>query len=398
MPHSADDRTGARIARYRKQRGLTQQGLSMRANVSKSLLSKVECGQKPASQALIAACARALNITTSDLLGQPYIEELRRDRMDALLNPIRIGMENWDVPHDWDTSPRPVALIRADIDRALLQRRHADFMDMARALPALIDECVHAVHINHGEERRQAYESMAWAFRCVFTLAWGFGYLDLATVALDRIALAAPLADEPGLVAMHAYLRAQTVLSSGRYATGLWVVDQALRGMEGLDARHPGGLQAMAGVLQLRAAVLAGRAKDSDHADARLDEAGRLARQTGELADYGVAWGPTNVGVHAVAISLELEEYGQAIERARNVRLPRGWDRSRAGHHWMDLGRANAWDGNPEDALTCLLKARRIAPQQTRYHPTVRDTVLTLKRREQTRSSNLAEYAEWVGV
>ncbi|MFF3379931.1 helix-turn-helix domain-containing protein [Streptomyces sp. NPDC002680] len=47
------------MARIRKQRGLAQQGLAMRSNISKSLLSKVECGQKPASPALVAACARA---------------------------------------------------------------------------------------------------------------------------------------------------------------------------------------------------------------------------------------------------------------------------------------------------------------------------------------------------
>ncbi|MEY2231454.1 helix-turn-helix domain-containing protein [Streptomyces sp. BF23-19] len=58
---------GARIARIRKQRGLTQQGLAKRAHLSKSLLSKVECGQKPASPALVAACARALDVSTSDL-------------------------------------------------------------------------------------------------------------------------------------------------------------------------------------------------------------------------------------------------------------------------------------------------------------------------------------------
>jgi transcriptional regulator with XRE-family HTH domain len=83
VPQSIEEHTGARIARIRKQRGLLQQGLAHRANVSKSLLSKVECGQKPASPALIAACARALGVSTSDLLGQPYAEELRRDRMDA---------------------------------------------------------------------------------------------------------------------------------------------------------------------------------------------------------------------------------------------------------------------------------------------------------------------------
>jgi transcriptional regulator with XRE-family HTH domain len=91
VSQSVEEHTGSRIARIRKQRGLTQQGLAMRAHVSKSLLSKVECGQKPASPAFVATCARALGVSTSDLLGQPYAEELRRDRMDALISRFGKG-------------------------------------------------------------------------------------------------------------------------------------------------------------------------------------------------------------------------------------------------------------------------------------------------------------------
>lgn len=398
MPDGTDEHVGARIARFRKQRGLLQQGLAMRANISKSLLSKVECGQKPASAALVAACARALNVTTSDLLGQPYADELRRDRLDNLIHPIRIGMENWDVPHDQETPPRPISLIRADVQRLLIQRREADYTPMARDLPGAIDELVHAVHVTTGEEQRQAYESLGNAFRCIFTLAWNFGYIDLATVALDRIALLAPRADEPGLAAMHAYLRAQTILSSGRYDVGMLVVDRALRELDGQEGRRPESVLALRGSLHLRAAVIAGRSKNTDHANARLAEARSLAETTGDLPDYGLTWGTPNVGVHAVAIACELDQWDRAIEIAEGVHIPHGWSRSRAGHHWMDLGRAYFWAGNPEQALDCLQRARRIAPQQTRYHPTVRETVLALKRQERVRSGSLAQYAEWVGI
>ncbi|MEU6550197.1 helix-turn-helix transcriptional regulator [Streptomyces sp. NPDC046915] len=398
MPQRTEEHIGARVARIRKQRGLTQQGLAMRAHVSKSLLSKVECGQKPASPALVASCARALGVSTSELLGQPYADELRRDRMDALIQPIREGMENWDIPLDWETAPRPAALIWTDVQRALEQRRQAQYTDMVQALPVLIDESVQAIHTSTGEERRLAYECLAETFRCVFTVAWKLGFLDLATVALDRLAWTAPRADEPGLAAMHAFLRAQTTMSSGRYDVGLRVVDRGLRDLDGQQSRRPAGIEAMRGMLHLRAATIAGRMKDRAHADARLTEARALARATGELPDFGVTWGPVNVGVHTVAIASEADDFGRAIELAEDVRIPRGWTRSRAGHHWMDLGRAHAWEGHPEQALDCLHQARRIAPQQTRYHPTVRETVLALTRQERTRSHSLAQYAEWVGI
>lgn len=130
--------------------------------------------------------------------------------MDALIQPIREGLELWDVALDWETAPRPVELIRTDVDRALVQRRQAQYTDMVHELPGLIDESVQAVHGSSGEAQRLAYECLAGTFRCVFTVAWNFGYVDLATVALDRLAWAAPHADEPGLAAMYPYLRAQT--------------------------------------------------------------------------------------------------------------------------------------------------------------------------------------------
>ncbi|MDT0308276.1 helix-turn-helix transcriptional regulator [Streptomyces sp. DSM 44917] len=389
---------GARIAYYRKRRGLLQQGLAMRANVSKSLLSKVECGQRPASKALIAACARALNVTPADLLGQPYADELNRAGLEVVIQPLRIAMENWDVPLDWETRPRPVALIRSDVDQALEQRRQAKYLEMAQSLPGLMDECVHAVHTTTGEERRIAYECLAGTYRCVFTLAWALGYLDLATVAVGRLAWAAPLADEPAFAALHAYIRSQTNMGSGRYDLGMRVVDRALRDLDRVDSRRPVGLQAMRGMLHLRAAEIAGRAADPDLAEVRLAEAGGIARQTGEVPDWGMTFGPTNVGVHGVAIAVDLYEFGQAVDRAQDVRIPRGWTKSRAGHHWMDLAKAHAWAGDAAAALDCLARARRAAPQLMRYHPTTRETVVHLRKQERVRSGPLADLAGWIGL
>ena len=47
------DRIGARVARLRKGRGLSQIGLARRAGMSHSLLSKVEAGHVPASPVFI---------------------------------------------------------------------------------------------------------------------------------------------------------------------------------------------------------------------------------------------------------------------------------------------------------------------------------------------------------
>jgi transcriptional regulator with XRE-family HTH domain len=77
MPSIGDERTGARIATYRKLRGLTQRGLALRANVAYSTLTKIESGHSMAQPAVVAAIARALSVNVTQLTGQPYINELR---------------------------------------------------------------------------------------------------------------------------------------------------------------------------------------------------------------------------------------------------------------------------------------------------------------------------------
>lgn len=63
---------GARIARLRKARGLTQAGLALRANVSYSLVTKVETGHRPASAAFIGAVAQAMRADQAEVTGASF--------------------------------------------------------------------------------------------------------------------------------------------------------------------------------------------------------------------------------------------------------------------------------------------------------------------------------------
>ncbi|WP_040832869.1 helix-turn-helix domain-containing protein [Nocardia brevicatena] len=63
---------GDRVAELRKIRGITQHGLARQASVSYSLLRKVERGERPASPTFVAAVARALSVSVTDITEQPY--------------------------------------------------------------------------------------------------------------------------------------------------------------------------------------------------------------------------------------------------------------------------------------------------------------------------------------
>jgi hypothetical protein len=78
--------------------------------------------------------------------------------------------------------------------------------------------------------------------------------------------------------------------------------------------------------------------------------------------------------------------------------MPTGYPPDRIGHHHIDAARAQLLTGDNDGAMTSLLKARQIAPQKARYHPSVRETIASLVHASRHVPDNLIGYANWVGV
>jgi hypothetical protein len=95
---------------------------------------------------------------------------------------------------------------------------------------------------------------------------------------------------------------------------------------------------------------------------------------------------------------VELCDGATAISHAQHVHIPRTTQPERVGHHHIDLARGRLWHGDRRGALEDLLTARSIAPQQTRYHPMVRETLHALARAERRATGSLRELAAWVGI
>ncbi len=61
---------GKNILRIRKQRGMSAVELARKAGINQSYLSQIENGKRSPSTAVLSRIARALNLTTSELLGE----------------------------------------------------------------------------------------------------------------------------------------------------------------------------------------------------------------------------------------------------------------------------------------------------------------------------------------
>lgn len=151
--------------------------------------------------------------------------------------------------------------------------------------------------------------------------------------------------------------------------------------------------------MHLRSAIIAARQHDAGTSDVHLAEAHELASHLPLHANfYDTALCIPNVHIHSVAAAVEMQNGTTAVARDANNPLPPGTMRSRVAHHNIDLGRAWLLHGDHNNALQALNTARRIAPQQTRYHPMVAETVLTLARVERRWSDTLSAFAAWMGI
>ncbi|MCX4682615.1 helix-turn-helix domain-containing protein [Streptomyces sp. NBC_01433] len=394
MPAHPHDHTGQRIKRLRAERHLTQQALSDLSQVPYSTLTKTEQGVLPASPHLIAAVARALHVEVATVTGQPYLTELRADELDILIQPIREALDVYDLGADPEIAPRPHQLLRDDAEQLLVAVRAGEIKQAASQLPGLIIETTTAAH---GAGSTEGWLLLASYYRTAYDVTSKLGYPDLATIALSRMEWAAERGSDAVVGGMYRYMRALTYLRAGQYRTGDRLIHM---GLSILGQADPGrDRDVLTGQLHLGAAVMAGRAKDRAAADGHLAAAHRIAQSTGDASDvHWLSFGPTNVAVHRVSVLAELDEYGEAAQIGRAVAMPQKWPASRQSHHFAELARAQMWDGALDDAFSNLRRARKAAPQQARYHQTVRETYSGLEAAKRQLPDSFLSFGSWLSA
>ena len=368
---------GQGIAHARKLRGLTQEQLAVAVPCSKSLVAQVERSHKPATQAFITAVANALNVDFTELTGQPYRgRTAATDRIHRSISDIRHALAYWDVPPELATPPRPLDELARDVAQVRRFRMEASYVQLGAMLPALIKELTYHVHTLTGTEQARAFRLLAEAYTAVDSMAYKLGYMDLFTLAVERMAWAAQQADDPLLRPVAAMRRSSVFLATGGWDGGMTLLARA--GRE-IDDDTDDATLSVRGTMHLRSAILASRAGRDSAAWESLGEAAEVSGRLGhDTKDYGLLFGPTNVSIHGVAVAVELGDADEAIRRGADLELPPRLPRERSSHHFIDMSRAWLWEGKPDKALAAVTTAERLAPQRTRYHPMARQTVSQL--------------------
>jgi transcriptional regulator with XRE-family HTH domain len=392
-----DDSIGARIAAERKLRGLTQEQLAHRAHVSLSLLRKVEQGSRQVTHQLLASVAAGLGVERNELTGQPYRSGDRKvDAVHDLIPDIRRELVAYRRPPLVDRDVLPIGALRARVAEVSRARHKVDLTALGTVLPLALADLRAAVWDSTGTQREQLMGLLAEVYYGARQFVSKLGYPDLALLVADRYEWAAEQSADPLALALAGVLRAGELdaVADTRGARDVMTAT--------LDRITPGddeGTLSVHGFLHLMAAYMSAHAGDADDTWSHWRAADELAGRLGRDADaYRLAFGPTNVAIWGTALGVELMDGAKAVERAQNVRMTAQTPPERQGHHFIDLARGQLMNGDVAGALKSMFTARRIAPQQTRYHPLARETVYALARAERRSTESLRGFAAWMGV
>ncbi|GAB3209861.1 helix-turn-helix transcriptional regulator [Marinactinospora endophytica] len=369
---TTSESVGRRLARARKRRSLTQEGLAQRSRYSRSHIAQVERGHKVATPAFVAAAAAALGVSPAELYGQPYRgSSAESDRVHAAIPEIRRALAYVGVGPDLDGPARPLSELRdevAAVRRLLLDTR---LVQVGARLPALLEELAwHA----HETDAPEAWALLNRALASAVSLTRRLGYADLAVALLDRGEDAARRSQDPHLPLLVALPRALLLAEMAQWRPAMTLLDRAIARVDHdlADARE------VFGSLQLRAAVTAARAGDAAAAWERYGIAVETVERGPVVDVHATQWSAGNVALHGAAVATELRDMDEAVRRDRVIargRVLAGLAVERRTHHEIDMARVHAEVGEYDRALERLAAAERVAPEMTRHHPTARTVV-----------------------
>ncbi|MGW2666107.1 helix-turn-helix domain-containing protein [Nocardia tengchongensis] len=383
-----DDSVGARIARYRKIKGLTAQQLATAASVGYSTLRQVEAGHSSPSTFWVGRIADALGIDASKL----YAEDTEDVQTLDVLPIIRRTLAATDLMDD-DIEPMTPAALAPTVAKIGAWRRGARYRKIGDVLPGLVDQLLIAGH-EHGEP---AYALLTDAYRAANSLAHKFGYSDLSMTATERMLWAAEKSGDPLRVASVHYLKAATLARIGAGRQAMRLIDRTVADIEGLAAADRTAA-AVLSTLHMRGGTIAATLGQADVSRDHLAEAERLVSGLPDTVVLDTVVGPTNVKLHQIAAEVDLGEAGRALDIARSTHLPADFASERRTYFWVDTARAHLLAGDPDAAIEALMESREAAPEHFRASGTVKAAVRATADQQRRASRGLRTLASAAGI
>lgn len=404
---------------------MTEQGLSLRrlaklARYDTGYLSKVMNGRKPPSRDLAARLDRALNADGALLDAASQAES---DRFSARVIVTRkgspsspaegpaglfapsvvgtVGRALYQRGRAQLEAPPDLPSLRARVVAVWELRQSAQYLAMGEWLGELLREASAAPDAARTEqEQLQATAITVHACNAASSLLKRLNAFELAAIAADRAYQAACSAGSELLRASAALRVSNVFLAAGRYAEAIeTAAGTADHLMTRTDSR--GALTATCGALLLTAALGAARLNESVQAWELLGAAKAASARLGyDHADLHAVFGPANLMIHGVQVATELGDPRKALRRASGIRIERLPESlaERRSTLLVDIARSHSRAADYAAAVSALLGAERIAPEELRFNVLARQLVTDLMHRMRGRMPELRALASSMSV
>jgi Predicted transcriptional regulators len=381
---------GRQIRAFRHERGLTQEQLAERAQVSVDLVKKLEQGARQDARAtFLMRLAKALDVDLSELTGKrPRIS--RDDGVsvqairDVLLTPSLLpGFE----PED-DGEPASAEELSRAVAQAWTLYWSGDFAELTRRLPGLV-----------AEARLTGVPGLlAQAYQLVACLMVHFGRDDLAALGAERAVTAAAGGDDELQWATLNGTYAWTLLHQGRAREAETHAVRVAERIEPTFKSPPAHLVVWGGLLLTALAAAAAETRKTAAEELISLSSAAAARITGgDRHDYQVPFGRTQVAMQATHAYAMLREPGEALRSAAGVRredLPT----IAYGRHLLDKAQAQVDAGHDRAAEQTLTEAHGLSPVWFRHQGPARSLVGRLRERQTRLTPGLRQLARSVDV
>ncbi|MGH3342764.1 MAG: helix-turn-helix domain-containing protein [Carbonactinosporaceae bacterium] len=393
---------GQRLRELRRWRRLSQRVLGDRAGLSASFLSMVENGERSLERrSHLAALAAALEVSVTDLTGEPYpIVRPGVSGAQERVPAIRDVLLNHSLDDPPDIPARPLDVLETQVRGPILHAwRAANFSELTSWLPAVLGE-LH-VHAAASEEhtRVRGLRLLVEAAQTTGSCLKYLGHVDLAWIAAERAGQAAAALGDPVQIGAATFARAHA-RPSASHARRLTMAATAADNLQ----PHLGGdvlAHQVYGMLQLSAALAAVIRGDTHAAEGHAVEAGEVADRVGARPDAWQSFGPANVAVWRVLLAVEAGDSAAALEHAGKLRPAAIPSQVRRSAFFIEYGRAYAMHGgHDEPAVMMLRRAERLSPDRVHHNVLVRELVsgMRARARRDAGGRELRGLAERMGV
>ncbi|MEV6422515.1 helix-turn-helix transcriptional regulator [Streptomyces sp. NPDC051662] len=400
-----NEHLGVKLRRARKLAGLTQEGLSERADVSVDVIRQLEQRRKGSARLpTLHALSKGLGVELTSLLGDPpgvpsngegdppQMVALRRAIMPPLYAP---------APEPSGVETLTVELLRAEIADAWTLYHDAEFGRLMEILPGVIADARQTASAGTGEERAGGQAALGKALQLGGHLSIRMGKTDLALSSLERAIAAADASSDPLLGPMIANSVAWAYQRQNRLDDAIAVALHAADRVKSTRFDDAEGVKVWGG-LTMSAATSYARSRDYERADAMMraaeKEAVRVGRMpTSEDSRMVSVFSKSSVRIERVRLAVQFGHPEEALKLAKGMRLSKDTPPSWRTWLLLDVARAHTDVGNAEGAVKALESLRRFAPTWMRHH-TLAVSIVEELWELPNRPTGLRPIAEFLGV